>query len=171
MKASINNASIIKFYAPVGTDAKAYLEVAKRIGGATIYRARGIWWSEQGELFDEECEVIEIVHPCSKAELLLHLAEEACEKFLADNPKELATLAVLQGADGVKSATISRASKRSATISRASKQSLVLRSFAELRQASQQSRNNPTKTKEKIMFDYPKLNEALSLRLKQLLRQ
>ena len=108
MKASINNASIIKFYAPVGTDAKAYLEVAKRIGGATIYRARGIWWSEQGELFDEECDVIEIVHPCSKAELLLHLAEEACEKFLADNRKELATLAVLQGADGVKSVYLSR---------------------------------------------------------------
>ena len=50
-------------------------------------------------------------------------------------------------------------------------QILVLRSFAELRQASQQSRNNHTKTKEKIMFDYPKLNEALSLRLKQLMRQ
>lgn len=106
MKASSNNASIIKFYAPVGTDAKAYLGVAN--GGATIYRARGIWWNEQGELFDEECDVIEIVHPCSKAELLLHLVEEACEKFLADNPKELATLAVLQGADGVKSVYFSR---------------------------------------------------------------
>ena len=109
MKASINNASFcIKFYAPVGTDAKALLEVAQRVGGATIYRARGIWWSEQGSLFDEECDVVEIVHPCSAAELLLHLVEEACEKFLADNPKELATLATLQGADGVKSVYLSR---------------------------------------------------------------
>jgi len=104
----MKDASIIKFYAPVGTDAKAYLEVAQRVGGATIYRARGIWWSSQGELFDEECDVIEIVHPCSKVELLRHLAEEACRKFLADNPKELATLAVLQGADGVKSIYLSR---------------------------------------------------------------
>ncbi len=108
MKVSINNASIIKFYAPVGTNAGAYLEVAKRIGGATIYRARGIWWSSQGELFDEECEVIEIVHLSSKAELLLQLLEEACEKFLGDNPKELAALAVLQSADGVKSVYLSR---------------------------------------------------------------
>ena len=108
MKASINNASIIKFYAPAGTDAKAYLEVAKRIGGATIYRARGIWWSEQDELFDEECDVIEIVRPATSAEPLLLLVVEACEKFLADNPKELATLAVIQGADGVKSVYLSR---------------------------------------------------------------
>ena len=108
MKASINNASIIKFYAPVGTCANAYLEVAQRVGGATIYRARGIWWSEQGELFDEECDVIEILHPCSKAVLLQQLAETACGKYLADNPKELATLAVLQGADGVKSVYLSR---------------------------------------------------------------
>lgn len=108
MKATINNNAVVKFYAPVGTDAKAYLEVAQRVGGATIYASRGIWWSEQGELFDEEVEVIEIVHPCSKAELLLQLAQEACEKFLADNPKELATLAVLQGADGVKSVYLSR---------------------------------------------------------------
>jgi hypothetical protein len=108
MKASINNASIIKFYAPVGTCTEAYLEVAKRIGGATIYRARGIWWSEQGELFDEECDIVEIVHPCSKAELLQQLVEEACRKYLASNPKELATLAVIQGADGVKSVYLSR---------------------------------------------------------------
>lgn len=108
MKASINNASIIKFYAPVGTDAKAYLEVAKRVGGATIYRARGIWWSSQGELFDEECDVIEIVHPCAAVELLLPQVEEACEKFLADNPKELATIAVVQGAGDVKSVYLSR---------------------------------------------------------------
>ena len=109
MKASINNASIIKFFVPVGTNPQAYFDVAKRVGGATIYRnLRGIWWSEQGELFDEECDVIEIVHPCSKAELLLQLAEEACEKFLRDNPGELATLAVLQGADGVKSVYLSR---------------------------------------------------------------
>lgn len=108
MKVSINNSCIIKFYAPVGTNAQAYLEVAKRIGGATIYRARGVWWSEQGALFDEECDVIEIVHPCSKAELLLQLAEEACEKFLGDNPKELATLATIQGTGGVKSVYLSR---------------------------------------------------------------
>ena len=108
MKASVNNSSILKFYAPAGTDAKAYFEVARRVGGATIYTARGIWWSSQGELFDEECTVIEIVHPISKVELLLQLAEEACEKFLADNPKELATLAVIQGADGVKSVYLSR---------------------------------------------------------------
>jgi hypothetical protein len=108
MKASINDASIIKFYAPVGTNAGAYLEVAKRIGGATIYRARGIWWSEQGELFDEECDVIEIVDLCPKIEFLLHLVEEACRKFLADNPKELAAFATLQGAGGMKSVYISR---------------------------------------------------------------
>ena len=108
MKVSINNASRVQFYAPVGTDATSYLEVARRVGGATIYRARGIWWSEQGELFDEECDVIEIVHHCSKVELLLHLAEEACVGFLEDNPTELATLAVLHGTDGVKSVYISR---------------------------------------------------------------
>ena len=108
MKCIISNAGCIKFYAPVGTDAKAYFDVAQRVGGATIYPARGIWWSEKGELFDEECTIIEIVHPCSNAELLLNLVEEACEKFLGDNPTELATLAVLQGTDGVKSVYISR---------------------------------------------------------------
>ena len=104
----MKDASIIKFYAPVGTCAKAYLEVAQRVGGATIYRARGIWWSSQGKLFDEDCDTIEIVYPCLDTELLRQLAEEACRKFLADNPKELATLAVLQGADGVKSIYLSR---------------------------------------------------------------
>ena len=108
MKSFISNAGCIKFYAPVGTDAGAYLEVAKRIGGATIYRARGIWWSEQGALFNEECDVIEVVHPCSKAQLLLHIVEEAAEKFLRDNPKELATLAVIQSDNGVKSVYLSR---------------------------------------------------------------
>lgn len=108
MKTSIKNTGIIKFYAPVGTDTSAYLEVAQRVGGATIYRTRGIWWSEQGAFFDEECDVIEIVHPSADVQLLLRDAAEACEKFLGDNPKELATLAVIYAADGAKSVYISR---------------------------------------------------------------
>ena len=108
MKVSINNAGCIKFYAPAGTCADAYLEIAAAAGGATIYQARGIWWSEQGELFDEQVEVIEIVQLNSKVELLQQLAEEACEKFLRDNPRELATIALIHGIDGVRSVYISR---------------------------------------------------------------
>lgn len=107
MEVFISNVNILRFYAPVGTNAQAFFEVAKHAGGATIYRARGIWWSEQGELFDEECDVIEIVAAISEDELL-HLAEEACKKYLGGNPHELAALAVLQGADGVKSVYLSR---------------------------------------------------------------
>ena len=108
MKVSCNDACLLKFYAPVGTDAGAYLEVAHRVGGATIYRARGIWWSVEDKLFDEECDTIEIVHPCSKAELLQPLVEEVCKKFLADNPGELASLAIMHAKDGVKSVYITR---------------------------------------------------------------
>jgi hypothetical protein len=108
MKASINNASVIKFFVPEGTDARTMLEVAKQLGGCTIYPARGIWWSSEGELFDEPCHVYEVVDLCPKVEHLLHLVENACRKFLADNPKELAAFATLQGAGGMKSVYISR---------------------------------------------------------------
>jgi hypothetical protein len=108
MEAFINNASIVKFYAPVGTCQHEIFEFVRQVGGATIYRARGVWESNQGEIFDEECDVVEVVHPCSKAELLVPSVQRVLEKFLDDNPKELAALAVLQGADGVKSVYLTR---------------------------------------------------------------